>query len=58
MDLHGAGSGEGGGGDAIALAEIIVLPAHPDELAAHDDLLKGLDKEAKGACLWRQLAEN
>ena len=46
------------GGDAIALAEIIVLPADPDELAAHEALLKGLDKEAKATCLWRQLAEN
>jgi DNA polymerase-3 subunit epsilon len=58
MDLHGSGSGVDGSGDAIALAEIIVLPAQPDELAAHEDLLKGLDKEAKATCLWRQLAEN
>ncbi len=58
MDLHGSGSGIDGGDDAIALAEIIVLPAQPDELAAHEDLLEGLDKEAKASCLWRQLAEN
>ncbi len=58
MDLHGTGSGEDGGGEAIVLAEIIVLPADPDELAAHEDVLKGLDKEAKAPCLWRQLVEN
>jgi hypothetical protein len=33
----------------------MVLPAHPDELAAHEALLQGLDKESRGACLWRQL---
>jgi DNA polymerase-3 subunit epsilon len=57
MDLHADGSGENGEG-AVALAEIIVLPAGPDELAAHEDVLQALDKEAKGACLWRQMAEN
>jgi DNA polymerase-3 subunit epsilon len=54
MDLHSVGSGENGEG-AVALAEIMVLPAHPDELAAHEALLQGLDKESRGACLWRQL---
>jgi DNA polymerase-3 subunit epsilon len=24
-----------------------------DELAAHDDVLAGLDKGVKGACVWR-----
>jgi DNA polymerase-3 subunit epsilon len=54
MDLHSDGSGENGEG-AVVLAEIIVVPAHPDELAAHEALLQGLDKEARGTCLWRQL---
>ena len=32
-------------------------PATAEELAQHQSLLDGLDKEAKGACLWRKLAE-
>ncbi len=56
MDLHGHGVGGGEGSDTIPLAEIIVLPADPDELAAHEAVLKGLDKEVKATCLWRQLA--
>ena len=57
MDLHSDGSGENGEGE-VALAEIIVLPAHPDELVAHEVLLQELDKEAKGACLWRRMVDN
>jgi DNA polymerase-3 subunit epsilon len=29
----------------------------PEELAAHDDYLAALDKETKGRCLWRNLAD-
>lgn len=57
MDLHSDGS-DGKGSTTVALAEIVVLPARADELAAHEDVLQGLDKEARGPCLWRQLAEN
>jgi DNA polymerase-3 subunit epsilon len=55
MDLGMDGSDGAGGGASLALAEIIVLPARQDELAAHEALLQGLAKEAKGACLWQQL---
>ena len=58
MDLHADFADEAGGGSGVALAEIIVLPARPDELSAHEDVLQSLDKEVKGACLWRQLAAN
>ncbi|MEO1765986.1 DNA polymerase III subunit epsilon [Thiobacter aerophilum] len=34
-------------------APLIVLHATEDELAAHEALLAELDKESKGACLWR-----
>ena len=54
MDLVMDGSDGAGGGASLALAEIIVLPARPDELAAHEELLQGLAKEAKGACLWQR----
>jgi DNA polymerase-3 subunit epsilon len=37
----------------VALAEILVLRASDDEVAAHEDLLNGLDKAIKGTCIWR-----
>jgi DNA polymerase-3 subunit epsilon len=42
--------------DAGPLGQIIVLAANPDELAAHEQLLVGLDKGVKGACVWRAYA--
>jgi len=42
--------------DAAPLGEIIVIAADADELAAHDAVLAGLDKSAKGSCVWRNYA--
>jgi DNA polymerase-3 subunit epsilon len=39
--------------DLPPLADIIVLAASPDELEAHESLLNGIDKEVRGACIWR-----
>ena len=50
VDLPAAGSGDG----PSALAEITVLPASPEEMAAHQEMLQALNKESKGACLWLQ----
>lgn len=55
MDLQ-VGSDSAGGSAAVPMAAIIVLPPSGDELAEHEALLQGLDKEVKGSCLWRQLA--
>ncbi|MBS1171028.1 MAG: dnaQ [Burkholderiaceae bacterium] len=41
--------------DAVTLADIIVLSASDEEVAAHEALLDGLDKQVKGKCLWRSL---
>lgn len=38
-------------------APLLVLRATDEELAAHEALLADLDKESKGACLWRQNAD-
>ncbi len=57
MDLHVDGDEGAGGTSGVALADIILLGPTPEELAEHQALLDGLDKEAKGACLWRKLAE-
>ncbi|MDB5838589.1 MAG: dnaQ [Herminiimonas sp.] len=46
-----------GGLAGVALAEIIVLAASADELNEHENLMKSLDKEAKGSCLWRKLEQ-
>ena len=55
MDLQAGGDGDDATGTGIAIADILVLPPTADELAEHESLLQTLDKEAKGACLWRKL---
>jgi DNA polymerase-3 subunit epsilon len=39
--------------EVVPLGEIIVVAASGDELAAHEELLVGLDKGVKGNCVWR-----
>jgi DNA polymerase-3 subunit epsilon len=56
MDLQSDAQQEGGSLAAAVMAEIMLLQPSADELAEHETLLKGLDKEAKGACIWRSLA--
>jgi DNA polymerase-3 subunit epsilon len=56
MDLQIDADGSGASGAGTAMAEILVLAPGDDELAEHEALLQGLDKEAKGACVWRQLS--
>lgn len=53
MDVAVEASVGGELGDAGPLGEILVLAASPDELAAHEDVLAGLDKNVKGSCVWR-----
>jgi DNA polymerase-3 subunit epsilon len=55
IDLHveqHAGDGEGALID-LALADVLVLRADADEAAAHELVLSSLDKEVRGACIWR-----
>jgi DNA polymerase-3 subunit epsilon len=60
IDLHvdDAAFANGGKADATPMPEIIVLPAAADELAAHEAVMKSLDKEVRGSCLWRTTATN
>ena len=53
MDLEDEAVAQGDGLVAVALAEVLVLRASADELAAHEDLLNGLDKQVKGTSVWR-----
>src|SRR6478735_1895698 len=39
--------------ETISVSEMIVVQASDEELAEHEALLDRLDKEAKGACVWR-----
>jgi DNA polymerase-3 subunit epsilon len=39
--------------DAGPLGDIIVVAASSDELALHEQVLAGLDKNVKGSCVWR-----
>ena len=54
MDLQVDAAG-GAAGAGVAMAKILVLAPTEEELAEHEALLQGLDKEAKGACVWRTL---
>ena len=49
----GAGIAPGGG----VRAPLRRIDPTPEELAAHEDYLAALDKETKGRCLWRNLAD-
>lgn len=57
MDLEEEVSDSGGLLEAVALAEVVFLPASADELAEHESVLGGLDKQVKGQCIWRNYAE-
>lgn len=39
--------------EQVPLADVIVVLASDDEVAAHEDNLNALDKAVKGACIWR-----
>jgi DNA polymerase III subunit epsilon len=39
-------------------SELVVLRATPEELAIHEKLLDGIEKEAKDGTIWRKLAAN
>ncbi len=53
---HGDADDDGAVMELLPLADIVVRTANPEELAEHELLLNGLDKDAKGACIWRQEA--
>jgi DNA polymerase-3 subunit epsilon len=55
MDLQVGGEGYEADGTGIPIADILVLPPTADELAEHELLLNALEKEMKGAVVWRQL---
>lgn len=57
MDLSVDAGGGGANGAGAAMADIVVLAPTDDELAAHEALLNDVDKDAKGASVWRQLSE-
>ncbi|MDB5756840.1 MAG: dnaQ [Burkholderia sp.] len=54
IDLHVEEHASGGDESlAVALADVLVLRADAGELEAHELLLNSLDKEVRGACIWR-----
>jgi hypothetical protein len=42
----------------VDLANLIVLPALPDEVAIHEQYLDAMEKERKAPSLWRKLMVN
>ncbi len=53
MDIEEEQSSGGIQLEQVALAEILIVRATGDEVAAHEELLNGLDKAIKGTCIWR-----
>ena len=51
------GSGGAGSADEVKIdaSGLIVLAASGEELAEHEKLLDGIDKQAKGGSVWRRL---
>ncbi|WP_353157443.1 DNA polymerase III subunit epsilon [Herminiimonas fonticola] len=57
MDLGGPDVGSDGVAlEMVAIADVLLQSATADELAEHELVMKGLDKEVKGQCLWRAAA--
>ncbi len=55
---HGGNNNDDSEGAALELpplAKILVLSASAEELAEHELILNGLEKDAKGSCIWRQV---
>jgi DNA polymerase-3 subunit epsilon len=56
MEIEMPSSVDAIGVDGLSkMADIIVLRATDEELAAHEAILNSLDKQVKGVCVWRKL---
>lgn len=53
MDLGSGDDEEGGGSSMAPLADVIVVATSEEDLGLHEEILDQLDKEVKGACVWR-----
>ena len=53
MEVEVVLTAPGEGLEQVPLADVIFLPAAPDELAEHEATLAGLDKAVRGECIWR-----
>jgi len=59
MDLGGQDVGSDGLAlEVVAIADILLQTATEEELAEHELVMKSLDKEVKGQCLWRAATQN
>ncbi len=55
MEVEAPSDSDGNKLDLAALAsEMIVLPASAEEIMAHEAILDGIDKQSKGATVWRR----
>lgn len=58
LDVDEETSANGGKADVKPMPEIIVLSASDEELVQHETVMKSLDKEVKGSCIWRTVTAN
>lgn len=55
MDLEGPGGAGAAAGIILDVSKLIVQRASPEEIAAHEQYLDAMEKEAKAPVLWRRL---
>jgi DNA polymerase-3 subunit epsilon len=58
MELEQSPAAARAAAGAIDVSSLIVLRASAEELAAHEQVLDGIDKEAKAGSLWRRLGSS
>jgi DNA polymerase-3 subunit epsilon len=58
MDLEPEAGSEGAVFEVVAIAEVVLHCANDEELAEHENVMNGLDKEVRGQCLWRAAEAN
>jgi hypothetical protein len=56
MELEAPAAAAAAAGMILDVSKLIVQRASPEELAAHERYLDAMEKEAKGASVWRRLA--
>lgn len=58
MDLGSLSDEDGAVVEIVAIADILLMKASEEELAEHETLLQGLEKQIKGTALWRGASSN
>lgn len=58
MDLGASSDEDGDAVEIVAIADILLMTASEEELAEHESLLQGLEKQIKRTALWRDVSSH